>query len=413
MISFSNVHKTYQAKSGYVDALNGISFDIEDGEFVFIIGKSGSGKSTLMKCITCEETPDEGEVYIDDFCISDMPRALVPVLRRHIGMVYQDFRLIESKTVSENIAFAGEIVGIPKKNLNQIVQFMLNLVGLKDKADAYPKELSGGEQQRIAIARAMVNNPKIMVADEPTGNLDPETSENIMAILQEINRGGTTVVVCTHDSNLVDRMKKRVIQIEEGLIIRDKQDSKYNEEEVAAPKPIENTNDVGFAFGDDPNFKHDSEYADSFDDEEYVVNEPQMSDFFFGDSPVSAAPATPVVAAVPEIPVVAEPVEEIIELEDASDDIPQEESVDSIIELKNESEAEVEVVAEAVTEEPAEKVAEDVSEEMPVETTAETTEETSDKISEETVEDDSDDSWIEEISLEESDIDLDIQEDDE
>ena len=394
MISFADVHKTYQAKSGSVDALNGISFDIEDGEFVFIIGKSGSGKSTLMKCITCEETPDEGEVYIDDFCISDMPRALVPVLRRHIGMVYQDFRLIESKTVSENIAFAGEIVGIPKKNLNQIVQFMLNLVGLKDKADAYPKELSGGEQQRIAIARAMVNNPKLMVADEPTGNLDPETSENIMAILQEINRGGTTVVVCTHDSNLVDRMKKRVIQIEDGLIVRDKRDSMYNEEVTEAPKPIENTSDVGFAFGDDPNFSHDSDYADSFDDEEYAAKETPLSDFFFGDSPVAPA------AVVPATPA---PVEET-----SVEEIPEEESIDSIIELTDEPEEDE--IAEDSTEETTSEITEEETHDE-----QESQEETAaaDVVAEEKSEEITEDNWIEEISLEESDIDLDIQEDDE
>ena len=420
MISFADVHKTYQAKSGSVDALNGISFDIEDGEFVFIIGKSGSGKSTLMKCITCEETPDEGEVYIDDFCISDMPRALVPVLRRHIGMVYQDFRLIESKTVSENIAFAGEIVGIPKKNLNQIVQFMLNLVGLKDKADAYPKELSGGEQQRIAIARAMVNNPKLVVADEPTGNLDPETSENIMAILQEINRGGTTVVVCTHDSNLVDRMKKRVIQIEEGLIVRDKRDSKYTEDEEDIPKPITNTGDVGFSFGDDPNFSHDSDYADSFDDEEYAAKEPQVSDFFFGDSPVVAKPA-PVSAPVSEA---------------SAEDVPEEESIDSIIELTDEpeeadaSEGDTAETATTETEETSESEdSEEVTEETEDAETADDADDTKEDASgdsaeasseddsaedtDESSEESTEDNWIEEISLEESDIDLDIQEDDE
>ena len=282
MIVFENVDKTY--KSG-VDALRGIDFEIKDGEFVFIIGKSGSGKSTLMKCITCEEVPTEGNVYIDGFNISSMSRALVPVLRRQIGMIYQDFRLIETKTVFENIAFAGEIIGIPKKSLAQTVQLVLNIVGLKDKADAYPQELSGGEQQRVAIARAMVNNPKLIVADEPTGNLDPETSENIMAILQEINRSGSTVVVCTHDSNLVDRMKKRVIEIDAGLIARDEKDSKYAqdkkpEEKEFAGYGIENP---GFAFGDDPNFKEDSDYSDNYDDDNYEA--PTPSEFFFGETP--------------------------------------------------------------------------------------------------------------------------------
>lgn len=225
MIRFDKVEKRY--KSG-VDALKGISFKVESGEFVFIIGKSGSGKSTLMKCITCEERPTKGDVYIDGFRVSDMSRALVPVLRRQIGMIYQDFRLISTKTVSENIAFAGEIIGVPRKIINDTVQFVLNIVGLKDKADCYPNELSGGEQQRVAIARALFNNPQLIVADEPTGNLDPETSENIMALLSEINKSGTTVLICTHDSNLVDRMKKRVIEIDKGLIVRDEFDADYS-----------------------------------------------------------------------------------------------------------------------------------------------------------------------------------------
>lgn len=404
MISFSDVHKTYISKSGDVDALRGISFDIEDGEFVFIIGKSGSGKSTLMKCITCEETPDEGEVAIDGFVISDMSRALVPVLRRHIGMVYQDFRLIESKTVSENIAFAGEIVGIPKKNLNQIVQFMLNLVGLKDKADSYPKELSGGEQQRIAIARAMVNNPKIMVADEPTGNLDPETSENIMAILQEINRGGTTVVVCTHDSNLVDRMKKRVIEIDSGLIVRDKKDSKYSEEDTPKPVVAPVVDNLGFTFGDDPSFAHDRDYSDSFDDEEFEQEIPvSESSFFFGDSP-----------AVAEQNQVEIPEEEEVEV--ASTEVVDDED-NLVAEVAEENVINAEVVAEEVVEEALSVSAEENATDLPEESTEVDSEEEEAKESTEDKEDikdiEDDDSWLEEIRLEDSDIDLDIQEDDE
>ncbi|MBR5937043.1 MAG: cell division ATP-binding protein FtsE [Clostridiales bacterium] len=228
MIRFENVHKTY--KTG-TDALRGVTFAIRDGEFVFVIGKSGSGKSTLMKCITREEKPTEGLVIIDKFCISKMPRALVPILRRQIGIIYQDFRLIETKTVEENIAFAGEIIGVPRKKLHQMVDIVLGAVGLRDKANSMPMELSGGEQQRVAIARAMLNNPKLIVADEPTDNLDPETSESIMALLNEINRNGTTVIVCTHDSNLVDRMKKRVIEVDEGLIVRDEKGSGYTAEE--------------------------------------------------------------------------------------------------------------------------------------------------------------------------------------
>ena len=224
MIRFDDVYKTY--KTG-TDALRGVSFKVEDGEFVFIIGKSGSGKSTIIKLMTCEERPTQGSVYIDHFAVSRMSRPLVPVLRRHVGMIFQDFRLIESKNIFENIAFAGEIVGMPRKKLVQTVDIVLSVVGLRNKASAFPQELSGGEQQRVAIARAMVNDPKLILADEPTGNLDPLTSEAIMALLEEINRNGTTVVICTHDSNLVDRMKKRVIEIADGSIVRDDMDSGY------------------------------------------------------------------------------------------------------------------------------------------------------------------------------------------
>ena len=271
MIDFINVEKTY--KSG-VEALKGVNFTIEDGEFVFIIGKSGSGKSTLLKCITCEETPTAGKVTIDNFDISHMSRALVPVLRRKIGMIYQDFRLIETKTVAENVAFAGEIIGVPKQSLMNTVQICLSVVGLKDKADCYPQELSGGEQQRVAIARAMVNNPSLIVADEPTGNLDPETSEAIMAMLLEINRnGGTTVIICTHDSAMVDRMKQRVIEIEDGLIARDEKKSSYRGEAAdhEAYQPAQARTSLyegksGVAFGDD------EAYSDNFDDSEYYAS---------------------------------------------------------------------------------------------------------------------------------------------
>ncbi|MCR5615822.1 MAG: cell division ATP-binding protein FtsE [Saccharofermentans sp.] len=286
MIDFINVEKTY--KTG-VDALKGVSFTIEDGEFVFIIGKSGSGKSTLLKCITCEEKPTKGKVTIDNFDISHMPRALIPVLRRKIGMIYQDFRLIESKTVAENVSFAGEIIGVPKKSLDNTVMFCLSLVGLREKANAYPQELSGGEQQRVAIARALVNNPSLIVADEPTGNLDPETSEAIMAMLLDINRNGTsgnktTVIICTHDQTMVDRMKKRVIEIEGGLIVRDESESGYKENAGEESKNIANTaartslysGDVStatdlVAFGDD------QEYSDNYDDPGFLPDHTKES----------------------------------------------------------------------------------------------------------------------------------------
>lgn len=292
MIDFINVEKTY--KSG-VDALRGVSFTIEDGEFVFVIGKSGSGKSTLLKCITCEEKPTSGKVTIDNFDISHMPRALIPVLRRKIGMIYQDFRLIESKTVAENVAFAGEIIGVPKKSLDNTVMFCLSSVGLREKANAYPQELSGGEQQRVAIARALVNNPSLIVADEPTGNLDPETSEAIMAMLLEINRNGTsgnktTVIICTHDKTMVDRMKKRVLEIENGKLVRDEKESGYGESLNTEPKQaIESTSRTSLysgassdlvAFGDD----EDAAYGDNFDDEEFNPDQTKVqSPLMFND----------------------------------------------------------------------------------------------------------------------------------
>jgi len=278
MIKFQNVHKTY--KNSGVNALKGVSFLIDDGEFVFIIGKSGAGKSTILKCMDCEESPDEGAVFVDGFNISSMPRALVPVLRRQVAMVFQDFRLIETKTVSENIAFAGEIIGLTQRNLHQKIQLVLNIVGLKDKADDYPASLSGGERQRVAIARAMLNNPKVIVADEPTGNLDPETSENIMGLLLDINRSGTTVIVCTHDSNMVDKMKKRVIEIDNGYVVRDKEGGSYADE---APEEEQQV-DSGFAFGDDSGYRNES-------DEGSYADMNKGSDFFFGETPAAALEA--------------------------------------------------------------------------------------------------------------------------
>ena len=394
MIVFENVHKTY--KSG-VDALRGIDFEIKDGEFVFIIGKSGSGKSTLMKCITCEEVPTEGNVYIDDFNISSMSRALVPVLRRQIGMIYQDFRLIETKTVFENIAFAGEIIGIPRKSLTQTVQLVLNIVGLKDKADAYPQELSGGEQQRVAIARAMVNNPKLIVADEPTGNLDPETSENIMAILQEINRSGSTVVVCTHDSNLVDRMKKRVIEIDAGLIARDEEDSKYEQEKKPGEKEFSGygVENAGVAFGDDPNFEGDADYSDNFDDENYEV--PAPAEFFFGETPPEVIEEAKAKAEAEAAAAAAQAEAEETEKAEVAEEIAETAVPEEIQEEVSEAESEPEVVADIVFNDEDKKPAEEVKAEE-------------ESVSEEDEEDDKGDDWIEELSL--NDIDLDIQEDD-
>ena len=333
MIDFIDVEKTY--KSG-VEALKGVSFTIEDGEFVFVIGKSGSGKSTLLKCITCEETPTAGKVTIDNFDISHMSRALVPVLRRRIGMIYQDFRLIETKTVAENVAFAGEIIGVPKQNLMNTVLICLSVVGLKDKADCYPQELSGGEQQRVAIARAMVNNPSLIVADEPTGNLDPETSEAIMAMLLEINRnGGTTIIICTHDSAMVDRMKQRVIEIDDGLVARDEKRSGYKgdgaDHEAYMPHAARTSSyggsSSGVAFGDD------EEYGDGYDDPGYG-SEPvpdHNGGLLFGEDKASDK----VVNIVEETVISAEPAEKkMTDIEDLPEEKVEKETAEQEPEVK-------------------------------------------------------------------------------
>lgn len=225
LIEFQNVSMTY--KTG-VNALKNISFSVMDGEFLFVIGKSGSGKSSLIKLLTCEEDPSAGHVLIDDYEISFLKRGLIPYLRRNIGMVFQDFRLIYSKTVYENVAFAMEIIGASPSLIKRRVPIVLSIVGLRDKAKVKTNQLSGGEQQRVAIARAMVNNPMLILADEPTGNLDPINSEAIMALLEQINACGTTVIVCTHESNIVNKMKKRVIEISDGRIVRDELTGEYN-----------------------------------------------------------------------------------------------------------------------------------------------------------------------------------------
>ena len=228
MIEFDNVSMTYQ--KGAPLALRDVSFTIDDGEFVFIIGHSGSGKSTIVKLLTCEERPLSGTVAVDEYCLNTLKRRWVPYLRRNIGMVFQDFRLISTKTIFENVAFPLEIQGFSRKAIDRQVSMVLSTVGLRHREKAFPNELSGGEQQRVAIARAMVNNPAILLADEPTGNLDPVNNETIMALLEEINRSGTTVVVCTHDRELVNRMKKRIIEIDEGYLIRDAKESVYSDD---------------------------------------------------------------------------------------------------------------------------------------------------------------------------------------
>ncbi len=234
MIDFVNVSMAYSP--GAPLALEDVSFHINRGEFVFLIGESGSGKSTVVKLLTCEEQLTEGEIVLSGYSLNSIKNKQIPFLRRNIGMVFQDFRLISTKTVFENVAFAMEIVGAGRREIQRQVPLVLSTVGLRHKANTRPLELSGGEQQRVAIARAMVNSPMMILADEPTGNLDPINSEAILALLQEINRGGTTVVVCTHDRDLVDRMQRRTIEIRDGHIVRDDVAGLYNFEVKADPE---------------------------------------------------------------------------------------------------------------------------------------------------------------------------------
>jgi cell division transport system ATP-binding protein len=218
MIKTEDVRKVYK---GGTLALEDISIDIEKGEFVFIVGPSGSGKSTFIKLLTKEEEPTDGNVFVAGKNLASLPRWRVPYLRRNIGCVFQDFKLLPNKTVFENVAFALEVIGRPKAVVKRQVPQILELVGLGEKLDRFPDELSGGEQQRVSIARAFVNRPLILVADEPTGNLDPATSVGIMRLLDRINRTGTTVVMATHDHAIVDSMRRRVIELEDGHIVRD------------------------------------------------------------------------------------------------------------------------------------------------------------------------------------------------
>ena len=223
MIQFINVSKNYPEGNG----LSEVNIRINDGEFVFLVGPSGAGKTTFIKLILREIVPDEGRILFDDYEVNTLPNRLIPYYRRNIGIVFQDFRLLRRMTVYENVAFAMEAVHQKKKLIKKQVPHILNLVGISEKADHYPEELSGGEAQRVAIARAIVNNPKILIADEPTGNLDPEKSWEIMNLLNQINLRGTTVVMVTHAKDIVDRMEKRVIQIEKGRIVRDDEEGLY------------------------------------------------------------------------------------------------------------------------------------------------------------------------------------------
>jgi cell division transport system ATP-binding protein len=219
VIRFEKVNKTYANQQR--PALDDVNVDVEKGEFVFLVGASGSGKSTFLRLVLRETRPTEGRVFVAGKEIDRMAGWKVPGLRRQIGTVFQDFRLLPNKTVAQNVAFALQVIGKPKSAIKKVVPETLELVGLGGKADRLPDELSGGEQQRVAIARAFVNRPMILIADEPTGNLDPTTSVGIMKLLDRINRTGTTVVMATHDAGIVDQMRKRVIELDAGKVVRD------------------------------------------------------------------------------------------------------------------------------------------------------------------------------------------------
>ena len=218
MIKLENVTKVYK---GDVVALRDATVDIAKGEFVFLVGASGSGKSTFIRLLNREEVPEHGRIFVAGKDIGQLSSWKVPYLRRNIGYIFQDFKLLPKKTVAENVAFALEVIGKPRQVIQKQVPAILELVGLSHKMDRFPRELSGGEQQRVSIARAFVNRPLILLADEPTGNLDPQTSVGIMRLLDRINRTGTTVVMATHDRGIVDTMRRRVIELDRGMIVRD------------------------------------------------------------------------------------------------------------------------------------------------------------------------------------------------
>ncbi len=234
MVRFTNVCKTYENGT---EALKNVSFRIDDEEFVFLVGPSGSGKSTITRLITAEVTPTSGRIVVNGHNLNALRPRRVPELRRTLGVVFQDFRLIEKKTVWDNLAMVMRVVGASPRAIRKRIPYVLELVGLEGKEKMYPAQLSGGEQQRVAIARALVNNPHMIIADEPTGNLDPERSVEIMSLLSEINERGTTMLVVTHEQALVERMNKRVIAISGGEILRDQSIGGYSYEQYGQSRP--------------------------------------------------------------------------------------------------------------------------------------------------------------------------------
>lgn len=251
MIHFENVEKKYDK----ITALKEVNFDISDGEFCFIVGPSGAGKSTIMKLLIREELPTKGDIVFDKVSVPKLPDKLVPEYRQKIGMVFQDIKLLPTKTLEENINFTLEILNKTQKEIQDTTDYLLDLVNLKDRKDLFPKELSGGEQQRGAIARALANNPKVLVADEPTGNLDPENAQDLLKIFQTVNSSGTTVIVITHNKDLVDTTQRRVIRLEKGEITSDSNKGSYESKTLPKKEVINNKEEKEIEIKKDKSFE--------------------------------------------------------------------------------------------------------------------------------------------------------------
>lgn len=258
MIEFRNVSKVYNTGT---EALHNINLKVDKGDFVFIVGSSGAGKSTFLKLITCEERPNSGQIIVDGVDVSRLRKGKIPYIRRKMGMVFQDFRLIDHMTVYDNVAFAMRVVGAPARTIKKRVPYILSLVGLQHKAKHYPTELSGGERQRVGLARALVNNPSMIIADEPTGNIDPALSFEIVDLLSEINRRGTTILMVTHEHSLVKHFHKRIIQIHSGEIVAD---TAAMQDQYAPPERYESPEEA---------VRDDDDYAEYDNSEPYYEDE--------------------------------------------------------------------------------------------------------------------------------------------
>lgn len=270
LIEFRNVSKVY---NNGTEALHRINLKVDKGDFVFIVGSSGAGKSTFLKLITCEERPTSGQIIVDGQDVSHLRKGKIPYVRRKMGMVFQDFRLIDHMTVYDNVAFAMRVVGAPPKAIKKRVPYILSLVGLQHKAKHYPTELSGGERQRVGLARALVNNPSMIIADEPTGNIDPALSFEIVDLLSEINRRGTTVLMVTHEHSLVKHFHKRIIQIHSGEIVADTaamQESYAPPEKYSDPDPAEDDDYAEYDNSETYDEPEEAEDSEPVEDEEYI-----------------------------------------------------------------------------------------------------------------------------------------------